>query len=136
MLRPIENGEYLDEKISKYSSIGDYEIKPSDAVAIYVESVSPANFIAKFQFADLCNSSKKIAMNNGIKYPVLIIREATAEDGNLYPNYDKLMQEKKFSMVVILGNCSDKDLQYLKDEDTAMDLDEVLPQAGVYRPLG
>ena len=136
MLAPIANGEYLDEKIAKYSSIGDYDIKPSDAVAVYYQEVSPVNFIAKFQFADLCQVAKQIARNQKIRYPVMIIREATAKDGNLYPNYDPNIIEKKFSMVVILGECDEQSLDYLRQDQNAMDINEVLPNAGVYRPLG
>ncbi len=155
MLQPIDNGEYLHEKIAKYSTIGDYEIRPNDAVAIYVDSVSPANFVAKFQFADLCQCVKSLAFNRDIKYPVKLIREATLADGNRYPEYEnsikegaplasnslvagiqKPLSEKKFSTIVILGECDDKMLDYLKDDQNAMDLNEVLPGSGVYRRLG
>ena len=66
----------------------------------------------------------------------MIIREATAKDGNLYPNYDPNIIEKKFSMVVILGECDEQSLDYLRQDQNAMDINEVLPNAGVYRPLG
>ena len=154
MLKPIENGEYLHEKLAKYSTIGDYEIKPNDAIAVFVDSVSPANFVAKFLFADLCQCVQKLANNHGVVYPVRIIREATREDDNYYYSFEdsvknykesknaaiagiqRPLHEKKFSVVVILGECDEGDLKYLKEDGNAMDLHEVLPHSGVYRSLG
>ena len=135
MLQPIENGEYLDAKINKYSTIGDYEIQNNDVAAVFVDSVSPANFIAKFQFVHLCNAAKLIAHNYGIKFPVKIIREATAEDDNIYPIYAKDRIEKKFVVVVILGECDEKALDLLRNDENAMNEHQVAPGSGVFRKI-
>lgn len=156
MLKPIENGDFLDEKLSKYATIGDYEIGNLDLVAVFVDSVSPQNFVAKFQFVDLCETSRILAKEDGknIKIPLKMIREATLEDGNIYKTSEtdikgnkpsdialinkisKPLIEKKFSIVVILGDCSDEIIDILKNSNGAMGMDEVLAGAGVYRRLG
>lgn len=136
MLKPIDNGDYLDEKLSKYSSIGDYDIKNGAAVAVFVDSVAPGNFVAKFDFADLCQCAKKLAFNHNIKVPVRLIRESNESDGDTYPVVDKDRVEKKFTIVVILGECSEETLQYIRDDENAMTLDEVYHNSGAYRKLG
>ena len=133
MLKPITNGDYLHEKIAKYSTIGDYEIKNSDIVAVYVGEVKEANFVAKFQFVNLCQVVKQLAFNRNIKYPIKIIRPATAEDGNLYGTYDKQRQETKFGLIVILDECDERDLDYLRNDENAMNIHETVAGGGVYR---
>ncbi len=135
MLQPIENGDYLDQKITQYSTIGDYEIQNNDIVAIFMDSVAPNNFIAKFQFVHLCNLVKQLAYNHGIKYQVKIIREATEDDGNLFPIYAKDRIEKRFGLVVVIGNCSEQALDYLKNDENAMNEHQVAPGSGVFRKI-
>ena len=131
MLQPIDNGDYLNEKIEKYSTIGDYEIQNGDIVALYSEQVAPDKFIAKYQFIELCKNLRVLAAR-GIKYPVRIIREANAEDGNMFPGYDPSRQEKRFAMVIILGECDERALDMLRDGEGAMKEHEIVP-GGVYR---
>lgn len=153
MLKPIENGDYLHEKLSKYATIADYDIQNSAIVAVFVESVSPANFVAKFEFADLCNVAKKMAFNHNIKYPVRLIRDATPDDGCLYPKYEdtikggiktdnrtianisKPIDELKFIKVCILGECDEDMIKYLREDDNAMGLEEVFHNSGVFRRM-
>lgn len=134
-LQPIENGEYLHEKIAKYSTIGDYEIGNGDICAVYLDSVAPGNFIAKFQFIDLCKTVKQLAFNKHIYYTLKAIREATSDDDNMFPTYANDRMEKKFSIVVILGACTEEAVEYLKNDSSAMDEHHVVPGAGVMRKL-
>lgn len=128
-LRPIENGEYLHEKLAKYATIGDYDIQNGDVVAIFT---ADNVFVAKYQFIDLCNLVRILAANKNIKYPIRIIRKANEDDGNLFPNYDQSRVEKRFGMLVILGECDDQMLDYLRDGEGAMKEHEIVP-GGVYR---
>ena len=154
MLKPIDNGDYLDEKVSKNISIGDYELKNTDLIAVYTEEVAPNNFIAKFQWADLCQFARKAAFRDpSIKYPLRMIREANMNDDDVYYNINDSIQkseeetrlakilnrdnsEKKFVAVVILGECDEKMIDYMKNDEGAMGMDEVLPGSGVYRRMG
>lgn len=136
MLQPITNGEYLHEMISKYSSIGDYEIKNDDVCAVYLDSVAPSNFVAKFKFVDLCTLVRSLAGGDDpVYYPFRTIREATVADDNMFPVYAADRIEKKFSVVVIIGECSEKAISKMQNNRYAMTEHQVVAGGGPMRQI-
>ena len=50
-----------------------------------------------------------------------------------YENYDKQRQETKFGLIVILDECDERDLDYLRNDENAMNIHETVAGGGVYR---
>lgn len=150
MLQALENGLYLDDWCSKWN---DYDLQNGTVVAVYDCN---NQFIAKFQFADLAFCTRRLKTNHGIRFVMLgSVRDADPEtDKCLYPAYEdsikggltastnaiggiqKPLQEARFVKVVKLAECDEKAINYLKEDEKAMGISEVLPGAGVYRRLG
>jgi hypothetical protein len=151
-LANLENGLYLDEWVQKYN---DYGLQNGTVVAVYAPDANGAqSFVAKFQFADLARCVRSLAFNHQIRLTYLTVRDADPErDNNLYPRYEdsikgdltnnssiagiqKPLNEMKFVKVVELGECDEKALNFIKEDENAMDMSEVLPGSGVYRRIG
>ena len=152
-LANIENGMYLDEWVQKHN---DYDLQNGTVVAVYAPDANGVqSFVAKFQFADLAQCVKRLNFNHGIRLTYKTIRDANPDsDKNLYPTYEqtikssevmqnstvagiqKPLNEVKFVKVVELGEVDDKALDFIKNDENAMSMSEVLPGAGVYRRLG
>lgn len=154
-LANIENGMYLDEWVQRFN---DYDLQNGTVVAVYAPDDSGTqSFVAKFQFADLAQCVKRLNFNHGIRLTYLTVRDADPDrDKNLYPTYEssikggladagtnstmagiqKPINEKKFVKVIELAECDAKALDFIKNDENAMSMSEVLPGAGVYRRLG
>lgn len=136
-LEPIENGEYLHQTISKYSTIGDYNLKNGDIVAVFVEKVTTPDdkehFIARYPYVDLYRLVNIMA-SAGMMIPFKTIRAATEEDGNAYNGYDPTRRELKFGTVILLSEtCKPEILDELRTGEGHMNAHETIAGGGVYR---
>lgn len=151
-LANLENGLYLDEWVQKFN---DYDLQNSTVVAVYAPDANgKQSFVAKFQFADLARCVKSLSFNHKIRLTYLTVRDVDpSRDNNLYPRYEdsikgglnnnsavsgiqKPIDELKFIKVVELGECDEKALDFIRNDENAMDMSEVLPGSGVYRRMG